>query len=182
MIGGTTGGTVASIELLVGRVGRAHGLAGDVTVDVRTDDPGRRFAAGTTFTTKRQALTVQSTKWHSGRLLVHFEEVADRTTAESLRGTELRVEVADDEHPDDPEEFYDHQLVGLRAETDAGTTVGEVTDVLHLPAQDVIVVDCDGRDVLIPFITELVPTVDQEGGRIVVVDRPGLLRDQDEDV
>jgi len=182
MIGVTTGGTVASIELLVGRVGRAHGLAGDVAVDVRTDDPDRRFADGTTFMTVRETLTVASTKWHSGRLLARFEEVGDRTTAESLRGTDLRVAVAEDERPDDPEEFYDHQLVGLRAETDAGAVLGEVTDVLHLPAQDVIVVDCAGRDVLIPFITELVPAVDLEGARIVVVDRPGLLRDRDEDL
>jgi 16S rRNA processing protein RimM len=71
--------------------------------------------------------------------------------------------------------------VGLRAETDAGTTFGKVTDVLHLPAQDVIVVDCEGRDVLIPFITELVPVVDLEDARMVIVDRPGLLRDQGED-
>ena len=172
---------MTSIVLLVGRVGRAHGLRGEVAVDVRTDDPDRRFATGTPFTTERGALTVESAKWHSGRLLVRFEEVGDRTEAEGLRGTELRVEVPEDERADDPEEFYDHQLVGLRAETDAGTTFGKVTDVLHLPAQDVIVVDCEGRDVLIPFITELVPVVDLEDARMVIVDRPGLLRDQGED-
>ncbi len=173
---------MASIVLLVGRVGRAHGLEGEVTVDVRTDNPDRRFAPGTPFTSDRGTLTVESAKWHSGRLLVRFVGVGDRTKAEGLRGTELRVEVAADERADDPEEYYDHQLVGLRAETDAGTTLGKVTDVLHLPSQDVIVVDCDGRDVLIPFICELVPVVDLEGARLVIVDRPGLLRDQDEDV
>lgn len=172
--------TVPSIELLVGRVGRAHGLAGDVAVDVRTDEPDHRFAAGTTFTSTRGTLTVESTKWHSGRLLVRFEEICDRTTAESLRGTELRVEVAEDERPDDPDEFYDHQLVGLRAETDVGAVLGEVTDVLHLPAHDMVVVKHEGRDVLIPFVTEFVPVVDLESARMVIVDGPGLFRDEEE--
>ena len=100
-----------TIELLVGKVGRAHGIRGDLFIDVRTDEPDRRFAPGTIFPTRRGPLTVASLRWHSSRLLVRFAEVPDRSVAEGLRGTELRVEVDADERPDDPEEFYDHQLV-----------------------------------------------------------------------
>jgi 16S rRNA processing protein RimM len=91
------------VELLVGRVGRAHGIRGDLTIDVRTDEPDRRFSPGTVFSTRRGPLTVDSMKWHSSRLLVRFAEVTDRNAAESLRGTELRVEVDPDERPEDPE-------------------------------------------------------------------------------
>ncbi len=170
---------MAGIELLVGKIGRAHGLSGDVGVDVRTDEPERRFADGTTFATTRGTLTVASTRWHSGRLLVRFEEVPDRTVAETLRGTELHIEVRPDERPDDPEEFYDHQLVGLHAETATGEPVGPVAEVLHLPAQDVLVIRHDTGDILVPFIAEFVPTVDVERGRVVVIDRPGLISDQE---
>jgi 16S rRNA processing protein RimM len=186
------------VDVLVGKVGRAHGIRGDVTVDVRTDEPDRRFAAGTAFTTGRGRLTVVSTQWHSGRLLVRFDEVPDRTTAESLRGTELRIEVDPDERPDDPDEFYDHQLVGLTVESETGERWGEVSEVLHLPAQDLLVVrrstpdtnntqhpgdtdtgDAAGADVMVPFVTEFVPTVDLTGRRLVVTDRAGLLADEE---
>ncbi len=165
-----------SIEIVVGKVGRAHGLRGDVTIDVRTDEPERRFAPQTAFATPRGELTVQSTRWHGQRLLARFAEVVDRTAAEALRGVELRVEMPVDERPVDPEEFYDHQLVGLAVQTDAGDGVGEVAEVLHLPAQDVLVVRREGRDQsLIPFVKEIVPTVDLAANRLVVTDQPGLL-------
>ncbi|MEJ7690106.1 MAG: ribosome maturation factor RimM [Nocardioidaceae bacterium] len=166
---------MTSVDLLVGKVGRAHGLRGDVGVDVRTDEPDKRLADGTVFTTPRGRLTVEWSRWHSGRLIVHFAEVPDRTVAETLRGTELRVEVPADERPDDPEEFYDHQLVGLRVETDTGEVVGEVSEVLHLPAHDLLAVRRRNGEVLVPFVTELVPVVDVDGGRLVLTDRPGLL-------
>ncbi len=166
---------MTSVDLLVGKVGRAHGLRGDVGVEVRTDEPARRLADGTVFSTPRGRLTVESSRWHSGRLIVHFAEVPDRTAAETLRGTELRVQVPRSERPDDPEEFYDHQLVGLRVETDTGDVVGEVSEVVHLPAHDLLAVRRDGGEVLVPFVTELVPVVDVDGGRLVLTDRPGLL-------
>jgi 16S rRNA processing protein RimM len=89
-----------TVELLVGKVGRAHGIRGDLMIDVRTDEPERRFAPGSVFDTRRGPLTVQSLRWHSSRLLVRFDEVSDRSVAETLRGTELRVEVPADEHPE----------------------------------------------------------------------------------
>lgn len=173
------------MELLVGKVGRAHGVRGDLTIDVRTDEPDRRFATGTVFSTPRGPLTVASSRWHSGRLLVCFDGVVDRTAAEALRGTELRAEIDPTERPDDPEEFYDHQLVGLRVETEDGGTpvaVGELVEVLHLPEQDLLVVRrvAGGPDALVPFVSEFVPTVDLTTGRLVVSDRIGLLATEDD--
>jgi 16S rRNA processing protein RimM len=169
-----------TIDLLVGKVGRAHGVRGDVLIDVRTDEPDRRFAAGTSFATTRGPLTVASSRWHGQRLLIRFAEVTGRTAAEELRGVELRISVPADMRPDDPEEFYDHHLVGLRAESSGGAPLGEVTDVLHLPAQDVLVVRHDERDVLVPFVFDIVPLVDVDTGRVVIVDVPGLLEDSPE--
>jgi 16S rRNA processing protein RimM len=172
---------VDTLELLVGRVGRAHGVRGDVVIDVRTDEPERRFAPGTAFATSRGPLTVASSRWHGQRLLVAFTEVTSRTAAEELRGAELRITVAADLRPDDPEEFYDHHLVGLKAENEAGQSLGEVSDVLHLPAQDVLVVRRDSRDVLVPFVTDIVSVVDLDAGRVVIVEQPGLLDDAIDD-
>lgn len=160
---------------MVGKVGRAHGVRGDVVLDVRTDEPERRFVPGTSFATARGELTIAVTRWHGQRLLARFEQVSDRTGAERVRGVELRAVVAADERPEDPEEFYDHQLLGLTAVTSSGEHLGPVREVLHLPAQDVLVVNVAGNDVLVPFVTQLVPTVDLATGRVVVVDRPGLI-------
>ena len=173
--------------VVVGRIGRAHGLKGEVSVEPRTDEPERRFAAGAVLRTGEPAhgsarwpsLTVVGARTHQGRLLVRFEEIADRTTAESARGTELTAVVAPDEAPADPEEFYDHQLVGLRVETVGGEHVGEIARIEHHAAQDLLVIRTPDREVLFPFVTALVPEVDVAGGRIVVDDRPGLLREED---
>ncbi|WP_235562047.1 ribosome maturation factor RimM [Marmoricola sp. Leaf446] len=161
--------------VVVGRVGRAHGIRGDVAVDVRTDEPERRFADGAALRTPTGQLTVASSRMHSGRLLVRFEELADRTAAEAARGTELRVFVDPEETPADPEEFYDHQLVGLRVVTTDGAAVGELLRVEHHGAQDLLVIGTDRGEVLFPFVSALVPEVDLDEGRLVVDDAPGLL-------
>jgi 16S rRNA processing protein RimM len=160
-----------------------------VTVDVRTDEPERRFSPGTTVRVERprgasapwSALTVIATRWHQSTLLVDFEELPDRTTAESARGLLLHADVRADESPDDPEEFYDHQLVGLPVEDLAGGALGEVAAVIH-GAQDLLQIRTpDGRDALVPFVVALVPEVDVAGGRVVVADRPGLVAPFPED-
>jgi 16S rRNA processing protein RimM len=166
-----------TIDVLVGVIGRPHGIQGEVSVNVRTDDPERRFAIGSVLQTRRGPLTVRSTRWHQARLLVRFDEVPDRTAAEPLRGLELRVDVPLGDRPDDPEEFYDHHLVGLRAESPSGDPFGDVVDVLHLPMQDVLVVRREGRDRLVPFVSEIVLDVDLDSGRVVVDEIPGLLDD-----
>ena len=165
--------------VVVGRIGPAHGLRGEVFVEPRTDEPERRFASGAVLRTAGSPLTVTSARTHSGRLVVRFAELTDRTAAETARGTELRVDIDASERPEDPEEFYDHQLVGLRVETVEGQLVGELDRVEHNAAQDLLVIRTPEREVLFPFVTALVPEVDVPGGRIVIDDRPGLLLEEE---
>jgi 16S rRNA processing protein RimM len=166
------------VQLVVGRIGRPHGVRGDVTVEVRTDDPELRFAPGTAIATDpagRGPLVIEGRRWHKGMLLVAFEGVHDRDAAEELRGTMLVIDSADVTPPDDPDEFHDHQLIGLAVQTVAGEPVGEVEDVLH-HGQDLLVVRRKGQDdALIPFVKALVPEVDLEAGRLVVDPPEGLL-------
>ena len=167
------------IEVVVGRIGKPHGIRGEVTVELRTDEPERRFVEGVALVAEsprgvRSTATVERTRWHQGVLLLHLEGFPDRTAAEAARGTLLIAEVDPDEQPEDPDEFYDHQLVGLRVEDTEGAERGEVTGVLH-GAQDLLQVRTPKGPVLVPFVTALVPTVDLDGGRVVVADRPGLL-------
>ena len=163
--------------VVVGRIGPAHGLRGEVFVEPRTDEPEKRFATGAVLLTANGALTVQGSRTLSGRLVVRFAELADRTAAEGARATELRVAIDVSERPEDPEEYYDHQLVGLRVETTDGALVGELGRIEHNAAQDLLVIRTPEREVLFPFVTALVPEVDVPGGRIVIDDRPGLLED-----
>jgi 16S rRNA processing protein RimM len=172
-----------TVEVVVGIIGRAHGIRGDVTIDVRTDEPERRFAVGETLRAEdgRRSFTVTSARDHSGRLLVHFAQLPDRTVAEAARGTVLVAEVDPEERPEDDEEFYDRQLIGLHVRSADGTRVGTVTDVLHLPLQDTLEVDTDAGTRLVPFVTELVPRVDLAAGELHLADVPGLLVELDED-
>ncbi len=172
------------IEVVVGRVGKPHGLHGEVTVEVRTDEPDRRFVSGTTLRAEPRrgsastysSLTVAGTRWHSGRLLVTFEQLDDRTTAEGARGLVLHATVDADDRPEDPDEFYDHQLIGLVVYDLDGRELGEVTGLSHGGAQDLLQIRTpDGRDTLVPFVKELVPEVDLVSRRVVVADRPGLV-------
>ena len=167
------------MQLVIGRVGRAHGIQGQVGVEIHTDDPDGRFAIGKIIATdppERGPLTVVGSRWHSGRLLVRFSGADDRTAAEALRGTVLVVDVDEAERATEPDEYFDHHLVGLRALTPAGVEVGTVAEVLHLPAQDVLaIVRVDGVEVLVPFVAELVPVVDLDAGTLIVEPRPGLL-------
>ena len=179
-----------TVEVVVGRIGKPHGLRGEVTVEVRTDEPERRFAPGTTLRAEPRpgsaaqltSLTVASSKWHSSVLLVAFEELADRNAAESARGILLHVTIAADETPEDPDEFYDHQLVGLSAYDVDGRPLGTVAGLVHGGAQDLLrVTTPEGREGLVPFVKALVPEVDLAGGRVVVADRPGLVTPLEDD-
>lgn len=165
--------TAAGDEVLVGRVGRAHGIRGDVAVEVRTDAPELRFADGAVLRTAAGPLTVQSTAWHSGRLLVRFAGVADRTAAESLRGRELYISAGDRGDPGE-DAWWDDDLIGLTAVTPDGAALGTVTDVVHAAQVLVAVTDPAGREVLVPFVRALVPAVDVAGGTLVVDPPPGL--------
>jgi 16S rRNA processing protein RimM len=163
--------------LAVGRIGRPHGVHGEVSVETSTDDPGARFAPGSSLVTdpaRLGPLTIESVRPHAGRLLIRFAGVADRTAAEALRGTLLMVDSADIPPSDDPEEFHDQELIGLVAVTTDGTHVGEVVDVEHL-GQDLLVIRRPAGDALVPFVRALVPEVDVPGGRIVIDPPAGLL-------
>ncbi|MFC4057570.1 ribosome maturation factor RimM [Planomonospora corallina] len=165
------------MQLVVGRIGRPHGLRGEVTVEVRTDDPQGRFAPGAALATDPASagpLVVASRRWHSGILLVRFEGVDDRDRAEALRGTMLVLDSEDVPPPTDPDEFYDHQLIGLTVVTPGGERAGEVIDVLH-HGQDLLVVRRGGAEVYVPFVKALVPEVDLEAGTLTVDAPPGLL-------
>jgi 16S rRNA processing protein RimM len=168
-----------TVEIIVGRLGRPHGVKGEVSVEVRTDDPERRLAPGVVLRTDPASagpLTVATGRVHGGRLMLRFEGYADRSAAERLRGVLLLTDVPADERPEDPEEFYDRQLVGLAVVTVAGDPLGELGEVLHLPGQDVLAVRRpDDSEVLVPFVHEFVPEVDLDGGRIVVDPPAGLL-------
>lgn len=165
--------------LLVGRVSRPHGVRGEVMVEVRTDEPDQRFAAGATLLTDREApatLTIETARPHQGRMIVGFAGVADRDAAESLRGILLHVDSETVPPPDHPDEFHDRQLVGLAVVTPAGDRLGEVARVDHPPAADLLVVARpDGRTALVPFVKAIVPEVDLPGGRVVIDPPPGLL-------
>jgi 16S rRNA processing protein RimM len=162
--------------LVVGHIGKAHGIRGEVLVTVRTDEPERRFVPGAVFTTASGKLVLESLRWHQGRIIAQFEGVPDRNAAEELRGTELQVESSTIPEPDDPDEFNDHQLVGLRVVTVDGEDLGTIRQVDHAPASDLLVLArAGGGTALIPFVSQMVPTVDLAGGRVVVDLPEGLL-------
>ena len=164
------------IRVVVGRIGRAHGIRGEVAIDVRTDEPDRRFAPSSRLLAGDRTLTVAKTRWHSGRLLVAFTEVPDRTAAELLRGTVLEADVDPDEVPADEGEFYDRQLIGLEVRSTSDAVVGTITSIAHHGEQDTLVLrGSSGAEILVPFVSEIVPTVDLDRGVVLVADVPGLL-------
>jgi 16S rRNA processing protein RimM len=169
------------MQLVVGRITRPHGVRGELAVEVRTDDPELRLAAGAVLATDPAAagpLTVVRARWHSGRLLLSFDGISDRDQADELRGVLLVVDSADLEDPADPDEFRDHQLIGLTVLGPDGEPVGEVADVLHY-GQDLLVIAGTGKragaEIMVPFVAELVPEIDLAARRLVVDPPAGLL-------
>jgi 16S rRNA processing protein RimM len=182
------------MHLIVGRIVRPHGIRGEVIVQVRTDEPGERFTMGTTLATGDPdappsgdapedgrwvvppALTIEAVREHQGRLIIAFDGVVDRNVAEELRGVLLWVDGSGLAAPADPDEFHDHQLVGLTAVTPGGETLGEVARIDHAPAADLLVLRrAGGGTALVPFVKAIVPEVDLPGRRVVVDPPEGLL-------
>jgi 16S rRNA processing protein RimM len=173
------------MRVIVGRVGRPHGIRGEVVIGVRTDEPDQRFAVGAILDADRQEepadaerrLTVASARWHSGQLLVAFAGITDRTAAGELTGSWLSVDSSQLPETQDPDEFRDHELIGLSVRTSGGDPVGVVSDVLHY-GQDLLVVrgaDLAGGECLVPFVKAIVPEVDVAAGLVVIDPPPGLL-------
>ncbi|WP_030759468.1 ribosome maturation factor RimM [Streptomyces griseus] len=172
------------MQLVVARIGRAHGIKGDVTVEVRTDEPELRLGPGAVLLTDPASagpLTVESGKVHSGRLLLRFEGVRDRNAAEALRNTLLIAEVDPAELPEEEDEYYDHQLVDLDVVLADGTVIGAITEISHLPSQDLFIVERpDGTELMIPFVEQIVTEIDLENQRAVIDPPPGLIDDRAE--
>ncbi len=161
-------------HVLVGRIGKAHGLRGEVTIAPTTDSPEQRFAPGSQLSSPTAGrLTVRQARWQSGTLVVAFDQTSDRSAAEALRGAELWAEI--DAGETDDGEFHDIALIGVAAVDPSGAPLGRIVRVLHLPAQDVLVLDTPAGERLVPFVAELVPEVDLAGGRVVIDPIPGLL-------
>ncbi|MFD5265985.1 ribosome maturation factor RimM [Streptomyces sp. NPDC058335] len=172
------------MQLVVARIGRAHGIKGEVTVEVRTDEPELRLAPGAVLATDPAAkgpLTIETGRVHSGRLLLRFEGVTDRTGAEALRNILLIADVDPEELPEEEDEYYDHQLMDLDVVTKDGVEVGRITEISHLPSQDLFIVErADGSEVMIPFVEAIVTEIDLEEQRAVIDPPPGLIDDRAE--
>ena len=170
------------MELVVGRVVKAHGVSGELVVEVRTDDPDIRFASGSTLRGKPKGgtardYTVESAREHGSRLLVRLTGVADRDSADAMRGTLFVVDSAELPPIDDPDEYYDHQLEGLHVHTRDGRDVGEVAEVLHTAAGELLAVQRSdgGGEVLVPFVSAIVTSVSLADKRIEIDPPDGLL-------
>ncbi|MBV9208793.1 MAG: ribosome maturation factor RimM [Actinobacteria bacterium] len=168
------------MRVIVGRAGRPHGLRGEVVIGVRTDEPALRFAVGATVYVSdtpegdQRPLAIASARWHSGQLLVSFAGITDRAAAAELTGSWLTLDSSQLPQLDDPDEFRDHELIGLSVRTCSGDPVGVVADVLHY-GQDLLVVRTCSGECLVPFVKAIVPEVDVPSGLLVIDPPPGLL-------
>jgi 16S rRNA processing protein RimM len=174
------------MELLVGRVVKAHGITGELVVEVHTDDPADRFASGNTLRAKPSrgrgaegSYVVAAAREHGGRMLVRLAGVDDRDGADALRGSLFVVDSNDLPPIDEADTYYDHQLEGLRVRTTTGQDVGIVAEVLHTAAGELLAVHrTDGdetREILVPFVNAIVTSVSLDD-QMVEIDPPeGLL-------
>jgi len=174
------------VELVIGRIAKAHGVTGEVVVDVRTDDPAERFAAGSVLRGRKprggpeRNFVIDTVREHGGRLLVRLNGVGDRNAADELRGTLFLVESGDLPPIEDPDEFYDHQLEGLAVRTVAGEAIGTVTEVLHTAAGELLSIKRpDGAELLVPFVSAIVTAVSLADGTVDIDPPEGLLNLED---
>lgn len=158
------------MKLNVGRIGKAHGILGEATIEVRTDEAEDRFAIGAVLETDSHGeLTVVSARVHNGILLLGFQGIVDRNSIEELRNELLYAEVDIAAPGIDEDDYHVLQLVGCTAYLVDGDEFGVVTDVLNLPGQDVLVIKSADGEVLIPFVRQLVPVVNVKAQRMTVI-------------
>lgn len=177
-------GTELPGQLRVGRLTKPHGLKGALKLELFTDAPDERFTPGSVFSLQvpsespwsGKTLTVRELKWYNGSPVGFFDEVPDRTAAESIAKAILWIDAAEASALVEEDAWYQHELRGLDVVRD-GAVIGTVREVQHLPAQDLIVVATPAGDVLVPFVQELVPEVDPKAGRIVITPPPGLFEE-----
>jgi 16S rRNA processing protein RimM len=158
------------MRLLVGRIGRAHGILGEATIEVRTDDPDIRFAVGAKVNTDKHGdLTIISGRVHNGILLLGFQGITTRNQIEEYRNEMLYSDVDINATNEDEDEYHVLQLIGCTTYLESGEVFGEVTDVINLPGQDLLAIKTEQGQSLIPFVRQLVPEVDVKNKRIVVI-------------
>jgi 16S rRNA processing protein RimM len=158
------------MRLLVGRIGRAHGILGEATIEVRTDEPDLRFAIGAKVSTDKHGdLTIVSGRVHNGILLLGFAGITTRNQVEELRNEMMYSEVDINEPTGDDDEYHVLQLIGCIAYLENGDKFGEVTDVINLPGQDLLAIKSEEGESLIPFVHQLVPEVDVKNKRMLVI-------------
>jgi len=158
------------MRLNVGRIGKAHGILGEATIEVRTDEAEDRFAIGAVLETESHGnLTVASARVHNGILLLSFDGIEDRSAIEGLRNELLYADVDIDAPGLDEDDYHVLQLIGCKAYLVDGDEFGEVTEVLNLPGQDVLVIKSESAETLIPFVRQLVPIVDIKARRMTVI-------------
>lgn len=155
-----------TLEVVVGRVGRAHGVRGDFAVIEHSDEPEIRFAPGAKLRLENQSQSfeVVSRKRVSGRLVIHLAGVDDRDQVAKMQGKLLVTDVDATQTPDNPDEFYDRQLIGLRLVSSGGRDFGEITEIWHPPAQDVLV----AGQITVPLVSALVEKVDIQAGKVLL--------------
>lgn len=160
---------------------KAHGISGEVVVEIRTDDPAARFAPGNTLRARNSRsgeernFVIDQARQHGGRLLVRLAGVHDRDGADALRGSLFLVDSDDLPPIDEPDTYYDHQLEGLRVRTTTGQEVGIVAEVLHTAAGELLAVRRDSAEVLVPFVGAIVTSVSLDDGSIEIDPPDGLL-------
>ncbi|MCK2027260.1 MULTISPECIES: ribosome maturation factor RimM [Microbacterium] len=169
-------------QLRVGRLVKAHGLKGALKLELYTDNPEGRFTPGAVFTLQvpeaspwhGKEITVREYRVMNGNPVVFFDDVDDRTAAESLVRAILWIDQDEDEVEENA--WFDHQLVGLDVVRDE-TVVGRVVRVDHFPAQDLLIVKAGEQEIMVPFVEAIVPTVDVAGGRVIVTPPSGLFEE-----
>ena len=153
-------------DLEVGRIGRAHGLRGEVSITFVSNRP-ERVAPGAILRAGDRGLVIATARQHQGKWLVKFEGVDDRNSAEALRGTILTAEPLTATAKLDDGEFWVHELIGSTVVDTDGNPLGRVVGIEANPAHDLLVLDSDA---LVPmvFVVERV-------GDVIVVDPPAGL-------
>lgn len=176
--------TSSKTSLRVGRLLKAHGLKGAIKLELYTDSPNERFVSGATFNLQvpdqspwfGKAVTVKELRWYNNQPVLFLEGIEDRTQAEALIKAILLVDQDLEQTPAEPDAWYDQQLVGLKVFRD-DKEIGAVARVEHLPAQDLLVVDFNDTEVMVPFVKAIVPEVDIKAGRVTITPPLGLFEE-----
>ncbi len=162
------------MQLVVGRIGRAHGVLGEATVQVQTDDPDLRFKVGAKLILDNgKDLTIRSARWHNQILLLAFDGVVDRNQIEELRDQMISAEV--DITSLSPGEYHYQQLLGCQVFLQSDELIGEVDEIVKLPSQDLLSVAKNGKKVMIPMVKKIIISIDILTKKIVVDPPEGLL-------